>query len=137
MEVRDVLNSVSAIGMKDITLPQFSAIFCRNFSQLDLTPPPPPHRNPPPKSVFTAHKKTRLWSPGICCFPLSNLYCRTTTLMLVRVQLRLVCSSARRSSFFSGRSSSTSSSAPQSVDSGLQVLSAPLVVSGAAIFSSD
>ena len=45
--------------------PQFS----RNLSQLDLTPPPPPHGNPLPQSVFTAHKKTRLWSPGICCPP--------------------------------------------------------------------
>ena len=41
--------------------------------------------------------------------------------------------SARPSAFFSRRSSSTSSSAPPSVDSGLQVLSAPLVVSGAAM----
>ena len=40
--------------------------------------------------------------------------------------------SARPSAFFSRRSSSTSSSAPQSMDSGLQVPSAPLVVSGAA-----
>jgi hypothetical protein len=40
--------------------------------------------------------------------------------------------SARPSVFFSRHSSSTSSSAPQSVDSGLQVPSAPLVVSGAA-----
>ena len=40
--------------------------------------------------------------------------------------------SARPSAFFSRRSLSTSSSAPQSVDSGLQVPSGPLVVSGAA-----
>ena len=40
--------------------------------------------------------------------------------------------SARPSAFFSRHSSSTSSSAPQSVDSGLQVPSGPLVVSGAA-----
>ena len=40
--------------------------------------------------------------------------------------------SACPSAFFSRRSSSTSSSAPPSVDSGLQVPSAPLVVSGAA-----
>ena len=40
--------------------------------------------------------------------------------------------SARPSSFFSRRSLSTSSSAPQSLDSGLQLPSAPLVVSGAA-----
>ena len=40
--------------------------------------------------------------------------------------------SARPSAFFSRRSSSTSSSAPQSWDSGLQVPSAPRVVSGAA-----
>ena len=42
--------------------------------------------------------------------------------------------SARPSAFFSRRSSSTSSSAPQSLDSGLQVPSAPRVVSGAATF---
>ena len=41
--------------------------------------------------------------------------------------------SARPSVFFSRHSSSTSSSAPQSVDSGLQVPSGPLVVSGAAM----
>ena len=40
--------------------------------------------------------------------------------------------SARPSASFSRHSSSTSSSAPQSVDSGLQVPSGPLVVSGAA-----
>ena len=40
--------------------------------------------------------------------------------------------SARPSAFFSRHSSSTSSPAPQSVDSGLQVPSGPLVVSGAA-----
>ena len=40
--------------------------------------------------------------------------------------------SARPSAFFSCGSSSTSLSAPQSVDSGLQVPSGPLVVSGAA-----
>ena len=40
--------------------------------------------------------------------------------------------SARPSAFFSRHSSSTSSSAPQSVDSGLQVPSGPVVVSGAA-----
>ena len=40
--------------------------------------------------------------------------------------------SARPSAFFSRRSSSTSSSAPQSLDSGLHVPSAPRVVSGAA-----
>jgi hypothetical protein len=40
--------------------------------------------------------------------------------------------SARPSSFFGRRSLSTSSSAPQSLDSGLQLPSAPLVVSGAA-----
>ena len=40
--------------------------------------------------------------------------------------------SARPSVFFSRHSSSTSSSAPQSVDSGLQVPSGPQVVSGAA-----
>ena len=40
--------------------------------------------------------------------------------------------SACPSAFFSCHSSSTSSSAPQSVDSGLQVPSGPLVVSGAA-----
>ena len=49
---------------------------------------------------------------------------------------RAVCNlcvrSARPSAFFSRRSSSTSSSAPQLLDSGLQVPSAPQVVSGAA-----
>ena len=40
--------------------------------------------------------------------------------------------SAHPSSFFSRRSLSTSSSAPQSLDSGLQLPSAPLVVSGVA-----
>ena len=40
--------------------------------------------------------------------------------------------SARPSSFFGRRSLSTSSSAPQSLDSGLQLPSTPLVVSGAA-----
>ena len=40
--------------------------------------------------------------------------------------------SPQPSAFFSRSSSSTSSSAPQSVDSGLQVPSAPLLVSGAA-----
>ena len=40
--------------------------------------------------------------------------------------------SARPSAFFSRHSSSTLSSAPQSVDCGLQVPSGPLVVSGAA-----
>ena len=52
--------------------------------------------------------------------------------MLVRGQFATCVRSARPIAFFSRRSSSTSSSAPQSVDSGLQVPSAPLVVSGAA-----
>ena len=46
--------------------------------------------------------------------------------------LSLCVCSARPSLFFGRRSLSTSSSAPQSLDSGLQLPSAPLVVSGAA-----
>ena len=39
-----------------------------------------------PRSVFTARKETRPWSPGIRCPPLIKLFCGTSTLMLGRVQ---------------------------------------------------
>ena len=88
---------------------------------------------------FTAHKKTCLWSPGIHCPPMIKFFCGTSTLMLVKGQI-ITCTPPRGEVFaphapsacFSRHSSSTSSSAPQSVDSGLQVPSGPLVVSGAA-----
>ena len=72
--------------------------------------------------VFIAHKKTCLWSPGIHCPPMINFFCGTSTLMLVRGQFVTCVCSARSSAFFSRRSSSTSSSAPQSVDSGCRCL---------------
>ena len=39
-----------------------------------------------PGSVFTAHKNTRLWSPGIPCPLMIKIFCGTSTLMLVRGQ---------------------------------------------------
>ena len=36
--------------------------------------------------VFLLPKKTGLWSPGIHCAPMINLFCGTRTLMLVRGQ---------------------------------------------------
>ena len=93
-------------------------------------PPPLPNEI---GAGLTAHKKTRLWSPGSYCPPLIKFFCRTSTLTLVREQFA-ICVFALHAL---ARSSAAGFQAPhheppQSVDSGLQVPSAPLVVCGAA-----
>ena len=85
-----------------------------------------------PRSVFSA-LKTCLWPPGIRCPPADQTFLPNKH---PDARQGAVCDScvdyAHPSLFFRRRCSGVSSSAPQSVDSGLQVPSDPLVVSGAA-----
>ena len=87
----------------------------------------------PTKRCLSGHKKTHLWPPGIHCPPLIKFFCGTSTLMLVRGQFATCVFACTPNAFFSRHSSTTSSSAPQSVDTGLQVPPALLLVAGAAM----